>query len=122
MTAPLFTFLDGAFRYDCAACGQQCCRGKGIAIDAARELRPLLSRAPAVAPFLEQLPGGYVRLPDVTDGCWFLADDGTQLNGWYLAHDKPAAVVLFAHGNAGNITHSAEMVQILHDRHRSLPG
>lgn len=72
----LFTFLDGAFRYDCATCGQACCRGKGIALDAGRELVPLLKRAPQLAPFLEPLAGGYVRLPDVTDGCWFLRSDG----------------------------------------------
>ncbi len=88
MASPLFTFLDGAFRYDCDACGQQCCRGKGIAIDAGRELIPLLSRAPAIAPFLDQLPGGYVRLPDVTDGCWFLADDGRC--GYETAHGRDA--------------------------------
>lgn len=71
-----FTFLDGAFRYDCASCGQACCRGKGIAIDAQRELVPLLRRAPGLAAFVEPLAGGYVRLPDVTDGCWFLRPDG----------------------------------------------
>lgn len=76
MPSLYFTFLDGAFRYDCPSCGQACCRGKGVAVDAARELVPLLKRAPAIAPLLEPLPGGYVRLPDVTDGCWFLRSDG----------------------------------------------
>lgn len=76
MVAPYFAFLDGAFRYDCARCGQACCRGKGIAISASRELVPLLSRAPQIASLLQPLGGGYVRLPDVTDGCWFLASDG----------------------------------------------
>ena len=76
MVPLFFTFLDGAFRYDCATCGQACCRGKGIAIDATRELVPLLRRAPGLAPFVEPLAGGYVRLPDVTDGCWFLRSDG----------------------------------------------
>jgi hypothetical protein len=71
-----FTFLDGAFRYDCAACGQACCRGKGIAIDAGRELVPLVSRVPRLAPLVMPLSGGYVRLPDATDGCWFLRPDG----------------------------------------------
>lgn len=76
MVAPYFAFLDGAFRYDCASCGQACCRGKGIALSASRELVPLLARAPQIAPLLHPLAGGYVRLPDVTDGCWFLASDG----------------------------------------------
>lgn len=83
-----FTFLDGAFRYDCAACGQACCRGKGVALEAGRELVPLLRRAPALAPFLEPLPGGYVRLPDVTDGCWFLRSDG--LCSYEIEHGRAA--------------------------------
>ncbi|MFO0577763.1 MAG: hypothetical protein U1A78_27465 [Polyangia bacterium] len=83
-----FTFLDGAFRYDCAACGQACCRGKGVALEADRELVPLLRRAPALAPFLEPLPGGYVRLPDVTDGCWFLRGDG--MCAYEIEHGRAA--------------------------------
>jgi hypothetical protein len=83
-----FTFLDGAFRYDCAACGQACCRGKGVALEADRELVPLLRRAPALAPFVEPLPGGYVRLPDVTDGCWFLRGDG--LCAYEIEHGRAA--------------------------------
>lgn len=71
-----FTFLDGAFRYDCAACGQACCRGKGIAIDAGQELVQLVRRVPQLAPMVLPMAGGYVRLPDATDGCWFLRGDG----------------------------------------------
>jgi len=76
MVATYFAFLDGAFRYDCGTCGQACCRGKGVAISADRELVPLLGRVPRISPLLQPLPGGYVRLPDVSDGCWFLASDG----------------------------------------------
>lgn len=76
MPAIYFAFLDGAFRYDCGRCGQACCRGKGVALAAQRELVPLLRRVPEMGPLLQPLPGGYVKLPDVTDGCWFLASDG----------------------------------------------
>lgn len=76
MAATYFAFLDGAFRYDCGTCGQACCRGKGVAISAQQELVPLLSRVPRITSLLCPLPGGHVRLPDVTDGCWFLAGDG----------------------------------------------
>jgi fermentation-respiration switch protein FrsA (DUF1100 family) len=34
---------------------------------------------------------------------WFTAKDGTKLNGWYCPVEHPRAVVLFAHGNAGNV-------------------
>ena len=46
---------------------------------------------------------------------WFQAADGTRLHGWYLPHHNPRAVVLFCHGNAGNISYRAEMLRALHD-------
>ncbi|MBN1912382.1 MAG: alpha/beta hydrolase [Pirellulales bacterium] len=46
----------------------------------------------------------------------FKAADGTELHGWYVPHPNPRAVVLFCHGNAGNITHRAELAEILHHR------
>ncbi|NLE39825.1 MAG: alpha/beta hydrolase [Pirellulaceae bacterium] len=45
----------------------------------------------------------------------FQAADGTKLHGWYVPHDRPRAVVLFCHGNAGNITHRAGMLETMHD-------
>lgn len=44
----------------------------------------------------------------------FEAADGTKLHGWYLEHPAPRAVVLFCHGNAGNITHRADILEKLH--------
>jgi uncharacterized protein len=40
----------------------------------------------------------------------FQAADGTKLHGWYGPHAKPRAVILFCHGNAGNVTHRAEIL------------
>lgn len=88
MQSLYFTFLDGAFGYDCASCGQACCRGKGVALDAQRDLVPLLTRVPQVASLLTPLEGGYVRLPDVTDGCWFLRVDG--LCSYEVTHGRDA--------------------------------
>ncbi len=34
---------------------------------------------------------------------FFTAEDNTKLHGWYCKCDKPRAVVLIAHGNAGSI-------------------
>jgi fermentation-respiration switch protein FrsA (DUF1100 family) len=40
------------------------------------------------------------------EDAWFQADDGTRLHGWFMAApERPRAVVLYCHGNAGNITH-----------------
>jgi fermentation-respiration switch protein FrsA (DUF1100 family) len=44
----------------------------------------------------------------------FTADDGTALHGWYIAHPQPRAVVLFLHGNAGNIAGRAEFLRQVH--------
>lgn len=46
----------------------------------------------------------------------FIASDGTKLHGWYAPHEKPTAVILFCHGNAGNITHRIDILRALHNR------
>jgi fermentation-respiration switch protein FrsA (DUF1100 family) len=46
----------------------------------------------------------------------FQAADGTPLHGWYVHRDDPRAVILFCHGNAGNVTDRAEMLRALRDR------
>jgi len=45
----------------------------------------------------------------------FSAADGTRLHGWYLPHPEPRGVVLFCHGNAGNITHRDYVLGQLRD-------
>jgi fermentation-respiration switch protein FrsA (DUF1100 family) len=50
------------------------------------------------------------------EDAWFEADDGTRLHGWYIPHESPRAVVLYSHGNAGNITHRAAILDVLHNR------
>lgn len=37
----------------------------------------------------------------------FTSADGTQLHGWYLAHPRPVAHLLFCHGNGENVAHLA---------------
>ncbi len=46
----------------------------------------------------------------------FTAADGTKLHGWFAPHDKPTAIILFSHGNAGNITHRLDILRALHNR------
>lgn len=45
----------------------------------------------------------------------FLSPDGLKLHGWFAECQEPRAVVLFCHGNAGNVTHRAETLRGLHD-------
>ncbi len=52
------------------------------------------------------------------EDAWFTAEDGTKLHGWYCDHPAPRAVVLFAHGNAGNLSHRARRQKQLRDDHQ----
>jgi fermentation-respiration switch protein FrsA (DUF1100 family) len=47
------------------------------------------------------------------EDAWFESADGTRLHGWYVPYASPRAVVLIAHGNAGNLSHRAELLQDL---------
>jgi pimeloyl-ACP methyl ester carboxylesterase len=47
------------------------------------------------------------------EDAWFEAADGIKLHGWFVPHDSPRAVVLFAHGNAGNISHREDLFRAL---------
>ena len=53
-------------------------------------------------------PIGDYHPPSLTfEDATFTAADGTKLHAWYCPADNPKAVVLFCHGNAGNISHRA---------------
>ena len=43
----------------------------------------------------------------------FTAEDGTPLHGWYFSRPGNRAVLLFLHGNAGNISHRLSTVRQL---------
>ncbi len=45
---------------------------------------------------------------------WFRAPDGTRLFGWYVQAARSPAVMLWCHGNAGNIIHRLENLAALH--------
>jgi uncharacterized protein len=44
----------------------------------------------------------------------FAAADGTRLHGWYLPVESDQPLVLFCHGNAGNISHRLDNLRQLH--------
>jgi hypothetical protein len=46
---------------------------------------------------------------------FFTAEDGTKLHGWYCPADKPRAVVLVAHGNAGHVASRANWLRYLQE-------
>jgi fermentation-respiration switch protein FrsA (DUF1100 family) len=47
---------------------------------------------------------------------WFKNEEGNKLNGWFFqSPNKNAPVILFSHGNAGNIGHRLMLVKALMD-------
>ncbi len=63
-------------------------------------------------PYLEATPGemGMKNYEDV----YFEADDSVRLHGWYVNAPDNRAVLLWFHGNAGNISHRLENLALLH--------
>ena len=45
---------------------------------------------------------------------WFQASDGTKLFGWYVENAATSAVILWCHGNAGNIINRLENLRELY--------
>jgi fermentation-respiration switch protein FrsA (DUF1100 family) len=52
----------------------------------------------------------------VHEDAWFTAPDGTRLHGWFAAAEHPRAVVLYAHGNAGNVAGNAWVLEFFRER------
>lgn len=45
---------------------------------------------------------------------FFETVDGVELSGWFIPSESARGVILFCHGNAGNISHQLESIQIFH--------
>lgn len=54
------------------------------------------------------------RLGLVYEEVFFTAADGVRLHGWYVPVGEARGVVLFLHGNAGNISHRLESIERFH--------
>jgi len=64
--------------------------------------------------FPSRFPEGDWHPPLSVEDAWFEAADGVRLHGWFLAHPQARRVVLYCHGNAGNITHRADILEDIH--------
>ena len=42
----------------------------------------------------------------------FETENGVTLSGWYVPRENARGVILFCHGNAGNISHRLESIRI----------
>jgi len=64
-------------------------------------------------PYLLGGPADYgLEFEDV----WFQAAGGVRLHGWLIPAPGSGALLLFCHGNAGNISHRLDNIRRLHDR------
>lgn len=61
--------------------------------------------------FPSPYPEGDWNLPVGAEDAYFVAEDGTKLHGWFLPVPNPVAVILYCHGNAGNVTHRADVLR-----------
>ncbi|MCX7662018.1 MAG: alpha/beta hydrolase [Candidatus Omnitrophica bacterium] len=43
---------------------------------------------------------------------YFTTSDNLKLNGWFIPAQNPCATLLYLHGNAGNISHRLELIQV----------
>lgn len=46
---------------------------------------------------------------------FFVTSDGVRLHGWFVSAPGSKRVVLFFHGNAGNVSHRVESIRVFHD-------
>ena len=62
-------------------------------------------------------PAGDWRPTNVLhEDAWFRAADGTHLHGWFSSPEKPREVVLYCHGNAGNVTNCDSVLDLFRER------
>jgi len=71
-----FTFPDRALKYDCLSCGAQCCKGRGLALEAGAEVVRFARLEPRLAALVHPMNAQFAQVVDVTDGCWMLRPDG----------------------------------------------
>ena len=50
------------------------------------------------------------------EDAWFESQDGVRLHGWFAAAKQPHAVVLYFHGNGGNVTTCRETLRLFRDQ------
>jgi len=46
------------------------------------------------------------------EAVFFETEDGVKLSGWFIPVKRPRGVVLFCHGNAGNVSHRLDSIQV----------
>jgi alpha-beta hydrolase superfamily lysophospholipase len=87
-----------------------------LAFDVARRLfrnRQLFE--PSRLPARGWDPADYGLAPERVEDLRFDSGEGQQLHAWYCRAERPVASALYCHGNAGNLTHFAEVMPRLNE-------
>jgi uncharacterized protein len=64
-------------------------------------------------PWIERDWARISRVP--LEDVWFTSEDGTRLFGWYVGSPRSSAVLLWCHGNAGNMIHRLANLAALYE-------
>jgi fermentation-respiration switch protein FrsA (DUF1100 family) len=59
--------------------------------------------------------GHWIPAQDIEEA-WFGSTDGSRLHGWFAEAHRPRAVVLYAHGNAENVSDLRSVLALFRDR------
>jgi fermentation-respiration switch protein FrsA (DUF1100 family) len=117
-----FTTRSLAFLAFAAAAGCSPAAGERPAAPAPPPAAPKAPQAPPEADTLDELMLFYPsKYPEgdwqpaglVFEDVWFRAADGTRLHAWYCPCAHPRAVLLYAHGNGGNLSYCGPLMQYL---------
>jgi fermentation-respiration switch protein FrsA (DUF1100 family) len=92
------------------------CLGAGCLCLPENTIHPLLALEESLVFWPLPYPRGDWSKPVGVEDAWFQSVDGAELHGWYAAAPQARAMVLYAHGNAGNITQLRPYLELFRDR------
>lgn len=78
---------------------------------------------PLVEPTMIYYPDKKIRQTPLTaripfEDVYLTAADGVKINGWFIDHKHANKVILYFHGNGGNLSHRVDIIRLL----RALPA
>lgn len=84
--------------------------------DGATTNAPLLAVEQSLVFWPSHYPSGDWNIDPGVEDVWITTPDGTRINGWFAEAKEPRAVVLYAHGNGGNIADLRPFLHLFHDQ------
>jgi fermentation-respiration switch protein FrsA (DUF1100 family) len=92
------------------ALGTGCTSVLGSSAFSGRTLEDTIVFQPRAYPEGDWSPSG------LFEDAWFESADGTRLHGWFAEAKQPRAVVLYMHGNGGNVSSRRDVLQLFRDQ------